>query len=109
MIYEDIEDDTNNIKLNVKLNKNQKLFGSIKMIKNATKAEIKNYNNDTNNLKKHSRHFAYIKFCYDCKEKKSYGIVGGKTNYTYPDLSFDELKNQIKKDNRYARNFVNFP
>lgn len=45
--------------------------------------------------------FAYIKFFeYGGKE---YGLVGGKTNYPYPDITFDYLG---KKDNRIARTFL---
>lgn len=85
------------------LNKNKELFGSIVEIKNATKSEIKKYYREHHNeLCENSRHFAYIKFCkYD---GKAYGIVGGKTNYTNPDLSFDMKKDE--NDKRYARNFL---
>ena len=49
--------------------------------------------------------FAYIKFFVF--EGQKYGLVGGKTNYPYPDISFDYKKegrvNQI--DKRIARTF----
>jgi len=85
------------------LNNNKELFGSITKIEKATKTKIKDYYNISPHLKEHSRFFAYIKFCNDNSEQ--YGIVGGKTNYANPDLSFDTINPQ-KKDNRYARNFL---
>ena len=46
--------------------------------------------------------FAYIKFFeYHGDE---YGLVGGKTNYSNPDITFDYLG---KDDNRIARIFLN--
>lgn len=47
--------------------------------------------------------FTYIKF-FTCNGV-SYGLVGGKTNYRYPDVSFDLLSG--KNDNRIARHFLN--
>lgn len=46
--------------------------------------------------------FSYIKF-FDYGEKQ-YGLVGGKTNYQLPDISFDNLG---KSDNRISRTFLN--
>lgn len=90
------------------LKKHEEVFGPLEKMEHATKTSIKKYYRDQGSLNNnHSRHFAYIKFCYDYEDKKCYGLVGGKTNYTYPDLNFDELNNQFKKDNRYARNFLN--
>lgn len=47
-------------------------------------------------------YFAYIKF-FEFDGVK-YGLVGGKTNYLYPDISFDTLG---KNDKRFARIFLN--
>lgn len=44
--------------------------------------------------------FAYIKFFV--YEGQKYGLVGGKTNYPYPDISFD-----YEIDKRIARTFLN--
>lgn len=89
------------------LNKNKDLFGRVIEMKNATKAEIRKYYREHyDELSENSRHFAYIKFCKYKEEKKDktlYGIVGGKTNYTNPDLIFDMKKD--KNDKRHARNF----
>lgn len=85
------------------LNNNKQLFGPLEKIESVTRSKIREYGKKLN---EHSRHYAYIKFCYDQEDKKCYGLVGGKSNYTYPDLSFDELNNQSKPDNRYARNFL---
>ena len=46
-------------------------------------------------------YFAYIKFFE--YEGKEYGLVGGKTNYPRPDISFDYLGIQ---DNRISRVFL---
>lgn len=46
--------------------------------------------------------FSYIKF-FEYKEQK-YGLVGGKTNYPSPDISFDYLG---ENDNRISRTFLN--
>lgn len=82
------------------LNKNKNLFGSIVQVNDADNKKI----TKCCNLEQHTRFFTYIKFCiYDGKR---YGIVGGKTNYTAPDIRFDKLNNLTKKDNRYARNFL---
>lgn len=85
------------------LDNNNDLFGVVQRIENASKSKIKHfYKENKNELKENTRHFAYIKFF---KYKgKCYGIVGGKTNYTNPDLSFDEIKGNT--DNRYSRNFL---
>lgn len=86
-----------------KLNKNKNLFGMLVKMESATKAKIKQlYNGNSNELGKNTRYFAYIKFFKHNRE--SYGIVGGKTNYTNPDLNFDMKK--AKNDNRYSRNFL---
>ena len=85
------------------LDKNKELFGSVKKIENATKAKIKQFYGERNVTQdEHVRYFAYIKF-FNYKGE-CYGIVGGKTNYIYPDLNFDMKKDE--KDNRYARNFL---
>lgn len=47
-------------------------------------------------------YFAYIKF-FECKNSM-YGLVGGKTNYSFPDISFDYLGSS---DDRMARVFLN--
>lgn len=51
--------------------------------------------------------FAYIKFF--TFEDQKYGLVGGKTNYPYPDISFDYKKDKEvnQKDKRIARTFLN--
>lgn len=45
--------------------------------------------------------FSYIKFFE--YEGKKYGLVGGKTNYLSPDISFDYLG---ENDNRISRTFL---
>lgn len=45
--------------------------------------------------------FAYVKF-FEYKGEE-YGIVGGKTNYPNPDITFDYWE---EKDNRIARTFL---
>lgn len=86
------------------LNKNKELFGIVEKIENATKSKIKLfYKENQKNLEKNSHYFAYIKFFN--LDGELYGIVGGKTNYTNPDLSFDEKEDET--DNRYSRNFLN--
>lgn len=49
--------------------------------------------------------FAYIKF-FVCEGNK-YGLVGGKTNYPYPDISFDyeEKGKRIARTLLYAEKF----
>ena len=88
------------------LRNHEELFGSIEIIKNATKASIKKYYKEKkDSLGESTRFFAYIKFF--THNKKCYGIVGGKTNYNNPDLSFDYLSsNEEKEDNRFARIFL---
>lgn len=49
-------------------------------------------------------YFTYIKFIEDKKTKELYGIVGGKTNYSYPDISFDGRQND--NDKRLSRIFL---
>lgn len=85
------------------LKKNKELFGMVRIMENATKQKIKNfYKEHLDDIGENARYFSYIKFFeYD---GEYYGIVGGKTNYTNPDLSFDEKKDI--KDKRYARNFL---
>lgn len=86
-----------------KINKSKELFGMIIKMEKATKTKIKQFYDENNkDLGKNSRYFAYIKFCNYNGE--CYGIVGGKTNYTSPDLNFDMKRD--KKDNRYSRNFL---
>lgn len=46
---------------------------------------------DVNNKERY-HFFAYIKFFV--YEGQKYGLVGGKTNYPYPDISFDYKKNR---------------
>lgn len=48
-------------------------------------AELQNYYK--NELKCKRYYFAYIKF-FECNGTE-YGLVGGKTNYIYPDINFD--------------------
>lgn len=60
----------------------------------------KEYIDEQGNEKYHF--FSYIKF-FEYNEKE-YGLVGGKTNYPSPDITFDYFR---KKDNRIARNFLN--
>lgn len=51
--------------------------------------------------------FAYIKFFV--YEGQKYGLVGGKTNYPSPDISFDYKKDKegVQIDKRIARTFLN--
>lgn len=88
------------------LEKRKELLSSFVKIENSTKAKIKKYYKENKkSLGENTRFFAYIKFfTYDGKD---YGLVGGKTNYTNPDLSFDHLNsNKEKGDNRFARIFL---
>lgn len=57
-------------------------------------------------MKNPNKHFAYIKFVEFNKEE--YGVVGGKSNTSWPDISFDALQvNNIgRPDNRIARTFL---
>lgn len=57
-------------------------------------SELKKYKKDSIS----SYYFAYIKFFVS--EKKEYGIVGGKTNYSYPDVDFST------KSDTTARSFI---
>lgn len=78
------------------LTNNASYFGDIIEIKQATKAKIKSCRKGKN------EYFAYIKFF--SINGKSYGLVAGKTNYSNPDLLFDDWKD--KNDHRYARIFL---
>lgn len=56
-----------------------------------------------------NQYFTYIKFFVENKTGIKYGIVGGKTTYTDPDIIFDKPN---ENDNRIARKFLytnNFP
>lgn len=64
-------------------------------------SELKNEYIDIQGKEKY-HFFAYIKFFEYDGEK--YGLVGGKTNYRQPDITFDYLE---KIDNRIARTFLN--
>lgn len=59
-------------------------------------AELKKYYQDEQEGKRY--YFAYIKFFE--YEGEEYGLVGGKTNYRYPDINFDTSSDTI------ARNFL---
>ncbi len=50
-----------------------------------------------------AKFFSYIKFFYDEEAKEKFGIIGGKTNYNYPDIAFDELGDN---DKRFGRIFL---
>lgn len=78
------------------LKNNESYFGEIIKIDQATKVKIRNCRKGKN------EYFAYIKFF--SINGKSYGIVAGKTNYSNPDLSFDDWKDE--NDHRYARIFL---
>lgn len=54
----------------------------------ATKKKIKEKGRQRGQKKKNARFFAYIKFLNVNGNK--YGLVGGKTNYTSPDLKFNK-------------------
>lgn len=56
-------------------------------------AELKKYYKDEQKDKRYF--FAYIKF-FEYKEEK-YGLVGGKTNYIYPDINFDKSSATIAR------------
>lgn len=78
--------------------------GDIIKIENATIAKIKNYYKENKEcLGEHARYFTYIKF-FNINKKENYGLVAGKTNYSNPDLLFDDWKDE--KDHRYARIFL---
>lgn len=68
--------------------------------KNITREFIPLYLDETG---KQFHFFAYIKF-FKC-ENGIYGLVGGKTNYPYPDVSLDYLQ---ENDNRVARTFLRY-
>lgn len=59
-------------------------------------AKLENYYNVEQRNKRY--YYAYIKF-FIYKGKK-YGLVGGKSNYVYPDINFDI------RDNTIARTFL---
>ena len=85
------------------LENNKSCFGKIVKMEKATKAGIREYYKKNNeNLGKHARFFAYIKFF--SINGNSYGIVAGKTNYNNPDLLFDRKNGE--KDKRFARTIL---
>lgn len=49
--------------------------------------------------------FTYIKFFVEEeeKEKKTYGLIGGKTNYNKPDVSLHDIK---ENESRFGRLFI---
>ena len=87
------------------LKNNTELFGPIQKIENATRA-LKKILWRTRWIAKSFASFCVHKILLWFWRKKSYGLVGGKSNYTYPDLNFDVLNDKLKVDNRYARNFL---
>ena len=70
------------------LKNNESYFGEIIKIDQATKVKIRNCRKGKN------EYFAYIKFF--SINGKSYGIVAGKTNYSNPDLLFDDWKDKCQ-------------
>ena len=63
----------------------------------ATRSKIRKHTYQEN-----ARFFAYIKFCNVNGDK--YGLVGGKTNYTSPDLDFS--KNYENSSTSFARKYL---
>ena len=50
-----------------------------------------------------TKFFTYVKFFIDSETNKTYGLIGGKTNYNSPDISlYDEEENE----RRFGRLFV---
>ena len=50
-----------------------------------------------------TKYFTYIKFFIDIETNKTYGLIGGKTNYNCPDISlYDEEENE----HRFGRLFM---
>lgn len=50
-----------------------------------------------------TKFFTYIKFFIDIETNKTYGLIGGKTNYNSPDISLhDEKENEL----RFGRLFI---
>ena len=50
-----------------------------------------------------TKYFTYIKFFIDIETNKTYGLIGGKTNYNSPDISLHDEK---ENDRRFGRLFM---
>ena len=50
-----------------------------------------------------TKFFTYIKFFIEKKTNKTYGLIGGKTNYNSPDISLDDKK---ENECRFGRLFM---
>ena len=51
-----------------------------------------------------TKFFTYIKFFIEKKTNKTYGLIGGKTNYNNPDIS---LNDEYENERRFGRLFMN--
>lgn len=51
-----------------------------------------------------TKFFTYIKFFIEKKTNKTYGLIGGKTNYNNPDIS---LNDENENERRFGRLFMN--
>ena len=50
-----------------------------------------------------TKFFTYIKFFIEKKTNKTYGLIGGKTNYNRPDISLNDEK---ENERRFGRIFM---
>ena len=50
-----------------------------------------------------TKFFTYIKFFIDIETNKTYGLIGGKTNYNSPDISLHDEK---ENERRFGRLFI---
>ncbi len=50
-----------------------------------------------------TKFFTYIKFFIEKKTNKTYGLIGGKTNYNRPDISLNDEK---ENERRFGRLFM---
>lgn len=50
-----------------------------------------------------TKFFTYIKFFIDIETNKTYGLIGGKTNYNSPDISLHDEK---ENERRFGRLFM---
>ncbi|MBQ8799563.1 MAG: hypothetical protein ACI4C4_04920 [Lachnospiraceae bacterium] len=52
-----------------------------------------------------TKYFTYIKFFIDIETNKTYGLIGGKTNYNCPDISlYDEEENERRFGRLFMKN-----
>ena len=71
----------------------QKIFGD--QVKQYNMSIYKKWSQIRQDNKDKTKFFTYIKFFIDRETNKTYGIIGGKTNYNSPDISlYDENENE---------------